>query len=130
MQERDAFAVGTDAGDLVDQLDPCATAAVERGTEIVDGKTDVMNARTTFGDELADGRGGIIGLEQLDEGVAGTKASDARAVGVVERFFGKSEQVAIEGEYAVECVDSNADVRDPGAHRLTIYSRGTREHGR
>ena len=37
------------------------------------------------------------------------------SIGVVEWLFNKSKQVAVQGKDAIECVDGDADVRDPSA---------------
>ena len=95
MQERDAFAFSTDAGDIIDQLDPFAAAAVQCSIQIVHGKTDVMDARTTFGEEFGDRRIALLRLEKLDQGITSAKTGNASTVGVVEGLFGKVEQVAI-----------------------------------
>ena len=58
MQEGDSFSLGADARRLVDEPNAVRAAALERAVEIVDGETDVMNARPAFGDELAIGESG------------------------------------------------------------------------
>ena len=52
----------------------------------------------------------MLGLEQFDEGVTGCKARDARAVGVVERDVGESEQIAVEWKNLVERAHGDTDV--------------------
>ena len=44
MNEGDSFAFGADSRALVNQLDPVRAASIERGVEVVDGETHVMNA--------------------------------------------------------------------------------------
>jgi hypothetical protein len=114
MKEGDAFAVGTPSWDIINELDAGATAAVEGSSEVVDGEADVMDTGATLGDELADGTVGAFCLEQLHERVAGTESGDASTVGIVELFAGQVEQVAVEWQDAIEYVDGDADVRDPG----------------
>lgn len=55
MEERDLLALGAEPGRFVDETDAGTAAALEGGWEIVHDEADVMNARTPFGDELADG---------------------------------------------------------------------------
>ena len=85
VEERDTFPFGAEPGRLVDQPKAGGAAAREGTVEVVDGEADVMDAGAAFGDELADGRVRILGLEQLDERVTGREAGDAGTVGVVER---------------------------------------------
>ena len=54
----------------------------------------------------------MLGLEQLDEGVTGGKAGDARTIGVVEWNLGEAEEVAVEGKDLVECAHGDPDVGD------------------
>lgn len=56
----------------------------------------------------------MLGLEQLDEGVTGREASDAGTVGVVERDFGETEQIAVEGKNLVERAHGDSNVGDAG----------------
>ena len=88
MQERDAFAFGTDARNVIDQFDPFAAATFECSIQVVDGKADVVNAGPAFGDELGDRRIGAFGFEELDEGVTGAKTGDASTISVVDTCFG------------------------------------------
>ena len=110
MQERDTFPLGTEPGRFVDQSDTGLSATRERTVEIVDREADVMDARATFGDELADGCVRMLGLEQLDEGVTGREAGDARTIGVVERDVWETEQIAVEWENLVERAHGDSDV--------------------
>ena len=95
MQERDPFSIGADARDVIDELYSGMATAFEGRGDVIDGKTDVMNPGTALCDEFGDGRRRIFCLEKLDERVAGAEAGDAGTVGVIEGFFGESEQVAI-----------------------------------
>ena len=45
----------------------------------------MMDARPASGEELSDWGRGFVRLQQLDEGIAGREAADARAIGVIER---------------------------------------------
>lgn len=117
MQEGDAFAFGAYPGNLVDERDAGAPAAVEGGGEVVDSEADVVDAGPSFGDEPGDRRVRGFRFQKLHEGITGTQAGDAGAVRVVQGFLGKSENVAIEGKDAIERVDRDADVSDPSTTR-------------
>lgn len=80
MEECDLLALGADSGLLVDETDAGLAAAVESAIEIVDYEADVMNPRTPFGDEFADGRIGLFGLEELDQGIAGGQPGNPGAI--------------------------------------------------
>ena len=112
MEEGDTFPLGSLSRGLVDQSNSRGTAAIERTVEIIDGEADVMDAGTPLGDELADGRIRMVGLEQLDERFAGSEASDAGTVSVVEIDFREAEQVAVEGENLVERAHGDPHVGD------------------
>lgn len=112
MQERDTFPFGTEAGDLVDQSNTGRAAALEGTVEVVDREADMMDAGTALGDELADGRLGVVGLEELDERLAGREPRDPGAIGIVELHFGKSKDVAVEREHVVERADGDPHVGD------------------
>ena len=112
MEERDTFPFRTEARCLVDEADTRGAAAIEGTVEVVDGEADVMDAWATFGDELADRRVGMFGLEQLDEGITGREAGDPGTIGIVERHLGKAEEIAVEGKYLVECAHGDPDVGD------------------
>ena len=71
-----------------------------------------MDSGAAFGDELADGRVGMFGLEQLDEGVTCGESGDPCTVGVVEGNVGEIEQIAVEGKDLVERTHGDADVSD------------------
>jgi hypothetical protein len=96
MQERDAFAFSTDPWNVIDQSDPFAAAAFECSIQVVDSEADVVNAGPPFGDELANGGVGTFRFEEFDNGLTSTKTRDASSIGIVELFFGKVKQVAIE----------------------------------
>lgn len=115
MEEGNALSFGTKPRGFVDEPDAGGSASTERAFDVVDGEADVVNARSAFGDELADW--GVVRacLEQLDQGVAGREARDVRAIGVVEGNVGKLEDVAVEGQDCVEVGDGYADVSDAGA---------------
>ena len=112
MEKRDTFPLRAEPRRLVDQSKASVAATREGTVEIVDCEADVVDAWAAFGDELADGRVRVLGLEQLDERVTRGKAGDVRAVGVVERDVGEAEQIAVEGKDLVERTHGDPDVGD------------------
>ena len=114
MEKRDTFPFGAEAGCFVDEADASGLAARERAVEIVNCEADVVNAGSSFGDELADWCLGGVGLEELDERLAGLHSGDAGPVGVVERDLGHTEDVAVEGKDLIKCLHGNAHVSDSG----------------
>ena len=114
MEERDTFPFGAEAGCVVDETNAGRSATCQRAVEIVDGEADVMNTGSTFGDELANWGIGGVGLEELHERLAGLHSCNTGAVGVIERHFGHSENVAIEWKDLVERLYRDAYVGDAG----------------
>jgi hypothetical protein len=112
VQEGDTFPPGTESGRLVDEPETGVAAAVEGGVKVVDFEADVVNARSALGYELRDGRIRRRGLEQLDKGVAGGEASNAGAIGIIQRHGGHAEDVTVKGQELVEAVHGDADMRD------------------
>ena len=53
MQESDGLAFSASSRLLVDEADSRRTATIERGGEVIDNKTDVVDPRTALGDEFA-----------------------------------------------------------------------------
>ena len=121
MQERDALALGSDAGCFVDEGDAGRAAAIERRVEIVDGEGDVVDAGSALVEEPADGSIGVGRLEQFDERIACAEAGDVGAVGIGQWRVGQAEHVAVEGEQVGQFADGNANVRDSGwTHGITV----------
>src|SRR5258708_30161060 len=129
MERRDTFSFRTQARRFVDEADAGRLAARERGVEIVDGKADVMDARTPVGDEPADGCVRGVGVEELHQRFAGVYGTDFRAVGVVEWHFGHAEDVAIEWYDGVEGCDRDADVGNAGWSRSNVGHGSALEEG-
>jgi hypothetical protein len=115
MEKRDAFAFGAEPGLVIDQSQACTTTPFQCSVQIIDSEADVVNAGTAFGDELADGRLGGFGLQQLHERLARAQTGDPGTIGIVQGLFGDTEQVAIKGQDLIEGFDGNSDVRDSGA---------------
>src|SRR5881227_2553942 len=55
MQECDVLAFGANAWRLVDETNASGATALERPREVIDDKTDMVNAGPAFGDEFAYG---------------------------------------------------------------------------
>jgi len=115
MQKSDPLSFGADTWRLVDETDAGGATAREGRVQIVDDEADVMNPRSSFGDELSDWRVRRVGLEQLDECVTGGESGDARSIGIVERHVGQLQHVAIEWKELVEPAHGDADMGDPRA---------------
>jgi len=114
MNEGDAFPLGADSRRLIDEAEARGPTTFEGGVEVVDGETDVMNARAARGDKLADGGSGVGRFEELDERIAGSKANDARTIGVIEGYLFQLENVSIERQDGIEVADGDADMGDRG----------------
>jgi hypothetical protein len=112
VDERDSLALGSNSRGLVDQPKPDGPAARKYGIEVINGKADVMEPRTTLLEEPADRAIGSARLEQFDERVTGCYGSDGRAVGIVERDFGQPQHVTIERQRLGKPADGNADMSD------------------
>ena len=112
MKEGDTLTFRTEARRSVDETHTGLAAPLEGAVEIVNGKTDVVDARSALGDELADGSASGVGLQQLDERFPGLHAGDARTIRVVERHFGHPEDVSVEGKDLVEGFHRDAHVGD------------------
>src|SRR6185312_2192313 len=115
MDECDRLALGADPRFVVNETNAVRPAPVERGAEIVDGETDVVQPGAALRHELADRRLRRARLEQLDQRIARGKAGDRGAVCVVELNLRESEHVAIERTACGEPVDGDSDVRDAGS---------------
>ena len=118
MEERDAFPRRPVPRRLINDLDAGRAAPIEYGVEIVDGKADVMDARPACREELSDRGFGFVRLQQFDQGFTGREAADARPIGVMQRYRGKAEDVAVEGEDAFHVLDGDPDVGDVGGHPI------------
>jgi thioredoxin 1 len=114
MEEGDAFAFGAATRHLIDELHAGSLAPRQRGVEVADSETDVMDARSALGEELPDGGIGFVRLKEFDEGIPGGEAGDARAIGVIERDGRQAEQVAVERQDRFERLHGDADVGNGG----------------
>jgi len=124
MQERDAFLFRADSGGFIDESDASGPASLESSVEIVDGETDVMDARTTLLDESCDRRIRRFCFEKLDERLAGGDSGDARAVSIVERDLWEIEDVAVERQNLVENAYRDADMGETRSTRGGWHAHG------
>ena len=109
---QDTTTLGADARNVVDQTDAGGATSRERGVEVGGGEADVVDSRPASLDELVDWAAGGGGLEQLHECVAGGEGGDVRTIGIVNRYHGETEHVAIKGKCAVDRSNGNSDVGD------------------
>lgn len=110
MQEGDSFSLGSDARCLVDELNTSGTAAVECRVQVVHRKANVMNPRSALRHEARDRRRGIVGLQQLDEGLPGAEPHDARSVGIVEFHLSQTQNIAEKGKGVAEGLQGDPHV--------------------
>jgi hypothetical protein len=90
MDEGDSFPFGANARGLVNQPNSDGPAASQCSVEVIDGETDMMESWTTLFEKPADRSIGVVGFEQLDEGVTGRNRGNGGAVSVIERNFRES----------------------------------------
>jgi hypothetical protein len=112
VDERDSFALGSQARGLVDQPNPEGPAARQYGIEVINGKTDVMEPWTTLLEEPANRSIGGKRFEQLDERITGRDGGDRRPVRVIERDLGEPQHVTIERQRIGKPTYGYADMRD------------------
>lgn len=110
MQEGDSFSLGSDARCLIDELNTRGAAAVECRVQVVHRKANVMNPRSALRHEARDRRRGIVGLQQLDEGLPRAEPHDAGAVGVIESYLSQTQNIAEKGKGIAEGLQSDPNV--------------------
>lgn len=110
MQEGDSFSLCSDARCLVDELNAGGAAAVQRRVQVVHRKANVMNPRSALRHEARDRRRGVVGLQQLDEGLTRAEPYDARSIGIVESHLSKTQNIAEKGEAVSEGLQSDPNV--------------------
>lgn len=115
MKEDDPLAFRADPGCFVDQPDAGCAATRECGIDVVHRKTHVMDPRTAPSDEATDRRIRVLGLQELDERIAGNQADDARAIGVIEWHDRKAEYVTIKRKGIAKGRHGDADMCNAGA---------------
>ena len=110
MQECDSFSLRSNPRFLVDKLNSRGAAAVESRVEIVHRKANVMNPRSALRHEARDRRRGIVGLQQLDEGLPGVEPHDARSIGIIEFHLSQTENITKKGKGVAEGLKSDPNV--------------------
>lgn len=76
-----------------------------------------MNTGAALCDEARDGRGGIVGLEQFDQGLPRGESDYARPIRIIESGLGQTQHVPEEGNAPCECLDCDPNVGYSGATR-------------
>ena len=117
MQEGNSFSLGSDARFLVDELNTRGAAPLECRVEVVDRKADVMNPGTTLRHKAGNRRRGVVGLQQLDEGLSRAEPHDARSVGIIEFHLSQTHYIAEKGKSVAEGLQGDPNVRNSGATR-------------
>jgi thioredoxin 1 len=124
VEKRDTLPLGSDARSLVDETDLRFPTPVERRIQVIDHEANVVDPGAAALDEATDGRFWGNSFEELDERVSSGETDDVGAIGLVEGYFGQSEDVAIEGEGVAERTHGDTDVRDAGARATIIFHVG------
>ena len=112
MEKGDSFSFCSHARLVIDQLDSPRPAACEGVVQIVDGKTNVMNAWSAAIDESRDRGVGGVGLEQLDERVAGRETGNVSTIRVLERNVVEAKEISIEWKQLVDRAYGDSNVRN------------------
>ncbi len=115
MKKRDPFPLSPNPRRLVNQSKARGPAPVHNLIKIVHGEADVMDSRSALVQETADRIVAGVGLEQFDKGIAGLKARDPGAVGIIERYLGHAEDVTVKIDTFVDGANRDSDVRNPGS---------------
>src|SRR3954451_13239746 len=114
MEEGDALAVGSRHPAPMQEAEAPCSEVLQRGVEIVDGETDVVDAAAAAGEKLRDGRVLRRGLEKLDAAFSHGKKRRSHFLGgnLLPMRLREPER-AINVERVVNGDDCNADVIDP-----------------
>ena len=115
MKKRDAFPFCADPGCFVDEANAGCATSFEGSIQIVDREADVVNSGAALGNEAADRRLGRFRFEELDEGITRSESGDRRPIGIVQLYFRKLENIAIEREDLGEGPYRDANMRDLGS---------------
>jgi hypothetical protein len=100
---------------LVHQVITGRAAGPERGIQVGNPVTDMMDTRSPLREKPANWALRTERREQLDLGIPEGECYDGRAIGYLWRMRLEPEDVAIEGERCLEIGYSNTDVRNAGA---------------
>jgi hypothetical protein len=117
VQKRDPLSLRSHAGLVVDELHPRRPAPRQHRVEVVDREADVMNPGTPFGDEARDWGIGVIGFQELHQGLPRAEPDYARAVGVVQGDLRQPQHIPEERQALGEGLNRDSDVG---------YARSTR----
>jgi hypothetical protein len=112
VEERDLVTEDAASRPLVDELCSCRRKAGELGTHVVDLERDVMHARASLREELADRSIGTASREQLDATLADAEKRNVGTLvleGLPELHLG-AEQAAVRLDRPLEVVDCDPDV--------------------
>jgi hypothetical protein len=114
MHESNPAATGAPSRGLVDQLVTGGPASLERGIQIGDPVTDVVNPGSPFFQESRHRTVRVARNQKLDFGVAEGQGNDGGTVGNFWRVRSEAEDVAIERERGVEIRHRHANVGNTG----------------
>ena len=115
MQKRDSLSFRSDSRLLIDELYAGSPAALQHYVEVVDGKADVMDTGPALCHEARYGRGGIVGLQKLHQGLPGGEPDYARAIRIIESGLGQTQDIPEERNAPCEGFDCDPDVGYSGA---------------
>jgi len=115
VQKRDSLSLRSDSRLLVDELYAGRPAALQHCVEVVDSKADVMDTGPALCHEACNGRGGIVGLQQLYQGLPRGEPDYARPIRIFESGLGQTQDVPEERNAPCEGLDCDPDVGYSGA---------------
>lgn len=115
MQERDSLSLRSDPRLLVDELYAGSPAALEHCVEVVDGKADVVDTGPALCHKPPYGRLGIVGLQQLHQGLPRGEPDYARPIRIIEVDLGQTQDVPEERNAPCESLDCDPDMGYSGA---------------
>ena len=115
MQKRDSLSFRSDSRRLVDELYARRPAALQRCVEVIDGKADVMDTGPSLCHEPRDGRGGVVRLQQLHQGLPRCEPDYARPIRIIESGLGQTQHIPEERNAPCESLDCDPDVGYSGA---------------
>jgi len=115
VQKRDSLSLRSDSRLLVDELHAGRPAALQRCVEIVDGKADVMDSRSALSHKPRYGRAGIVGLQQLHQGLPRGEPDYARPIRIIESRLGQTQDVPEERNTPCEGLNCDPNMGYSGA---------------
>jgi hypothetical protein len=123
MHKGDPVTCGATSRGFVYQAVAQLAAGCERGVEVRNPETDVVDARTAPGQKLCDGTFGVNRLQQLDIGSPERKRDNAGSVGFFTQMRNDAEHVPIEGQRVIDVLNRDTDVSDGSGHRQDLGLR-------